>query len=168
MVIIGIDPGTATAGFGVVDSSAGRLRALEYGVIRTPARQALPARLHAIYTGITALLDRHAPCVMAVERLYFNRNVTSALSVGEARGVFLLAAAQRGLEVVEYTPAEVKQSVTGGGSAQKQQIAFMVRVLLGLRETPKPDDAADALAVAICHAHASATKARLAAERRGL
>jgi len=162
LIIIGIDPGTATAGYGVVHSSAGRLRALEYGTIRTPPRQGLPLRLKSIYTEITAVLDRYSPDVMAVEQLFFNRNVTSALSVGQARGIFLLAAAQSGLKVAEYTPPEVKQSVTGDGGADKAQIAFMVRALLGLRETPRPDDAADALAIAICHAHTSATAARIA------
>lgn len=166
LIIIGIDPGTATAGYGVVHSSAGRLRALEYGTIRTKSGRALPHRLHAIYQEITELLDRYSPDVMAVEQLFFKRNVTSAFSVGQARGIFLLAAAQSGVNVAEYTPPEVKQSVTGDGGADKRQIAFMVRALLGLRETPRPDDAADALAVAICHAHTSATAARMAGAER--
>lgn len=161
MIIIGIDPGTATTGYGIVHARAGGLRALEYGTIRTPAREEMPARLHKIYGEITALLDRYAPDVMAVEQVFFNRNVTSALLVGQARGVSLLAAAQCGLKVAEYTPPQVKQSVTGDGGAGKAQIAFMVRALLGLRETPRPDDAADALAIAICHAHTSATAARI-------
>lgn len=166
MIIIGIDPGTATTGYGIIHASGGRLRALEYGTIRTSARQDLPVRLHKIYSEIAALLDQYSPDVMAVEQLFFNRNVTSALLVGQARGVFLLAAAQCGLKVAEYTPPEVKQSVTGDGGADKAQIAFMVRALLGLRETPRPDDAADALAIAICHAHTSATAARIAGGER--
>lgn len=165
MIIIGIDPGTATAGYGVIQSMkpGGKLRALEYGVIRTKARQPVSSRLHAIYDEATRLIDRYRPDAMAVEQLFFKKNVTSAISVGQARGIFLLAASQHGLMVAEYSPPEVKQAVTGGGGADKAQIAFMVRALLGLRETPSPDDAADALAVAICHAHLGATAARLLA-----
>lgn len=150
---MGIDPGTATTGYGVVSFRAGKLSPLEYGTIETPARTPLPQRLHQIFDEMHRLLEHFHPDVIAVEELFFSRNTTTAFSVGQARGIFLLAAAQRGVEVAEYAPQQVKQSVTGQGRADKHQVAFMVRALLGLREFPKPDDAADALAIAICHAH---------------
>lgn len=150
---MGIDPGTATTGYGVVVLQAGRLSSPEYGTIETPARLPLPQRLQQIFQEMHRLLERHRPDVLAVEELFFSRNTTTAFSVGQARGVFLLAAAQQGVEVAEYKPHEVKLSVTGQGRAEKRQVAFMVRALLGLKELPQPDDAADALAIAICHAH---------------
>lgn len=161
-MILGIDPGTATTGFGVVDFSAGQLTHCRYGSIRTPARRPLPARLKTIYGEMMALIDDHSPDVVAVEQLFFSRNATSALAVGHARGVILLAAAERGLEVVEYTPMQVKQSVSGQGGAGKAQVAFMVRALLSLDQNPTPDDAADALAIAICHAHSVTAEGRIA------
>lgn len=153
MIIMGIDPGTATTGYGVVALEAGRLHSPSYGTIVTPARLPLPQRLHQIFQEMNRLLEQHRPDVVAVEELFFSRNSTTAFSVGQARGVFLLAAAQRGVDVAEYKPHEVKLSVTGQGRADKRQVAFMVRALLGLSELPHPDDAADALAIAICHAH---------------
>lgn len=163
MIILGIDPGTATAGFGVVEFSKGKLSPVGYGTVRTPAGLPLPQRLRQIYEDAHELLRRYRPDVVVVEQLFFSRNVTTAFAVGQARGVFLLCAAQHGLPVVEYPPHQVKQAVTGVGRAGKAQVAFMVRALLGLKETPRPDDAADALAIAICHAHAASTVARLSA-----
>lgn len=160
-MILGIDPGAATAGFGVVEAWQGKLSPAGYGTIRTPAGLPLPERLRQIYDGAHQLFDQYQPDVVAVEQLFFSKNVTTAFSVGQARGVFLLCAAQRGVPVVEYPPHEVKLAVTGEGRAAKAQVAFMVRALLGLAETPRPDDAADALAIAICHAHLAATASKL-------
>ncbi len=151
--VLGVDPGTAITGWGVVAGDGRQLHLIEYGVIRTSAKVPLPDRLLAIYNEMTALLRRHTPDVVAVEKLFFRRNVTSALAVGHARGVVFLAAAQAGLPVVEFTPVEVKQATTGYGGADKHQMQEMVRWLLKLEEPPRPDDAADALAVAICCLH---------------
>lgn len=153
MIILGFDPGTATTGFGVVESVNDVLRPIDVGVILTPADMPIEERLLSIYTDVNTLLDKYSPDTVATERLFFDRNVTNALSVGRAIGVILLAVAQRGLPWMEYTPMQVKTSVTGYGGADKNQIQQMVVRLLGLAEVPKPDDAADALAIAICHAH---------------
>jgi len=163
MSVLGIDPGTATTGYGLVEEVGGDLRALAFGTIKTPAGRPLPARLQLIYRAVADLAAEWGPTGAAVEELFFSSNVRTAMSVGQARGVALLALADAGLAVAEYTPSAVKQAVTGYGSADKAQVQEMVRLLLGLAETPRPDDAADALAVAICHFHSS----RLAAlERR--
>jgi crossover junction endodeoxyribonuclease RuvC len=153
VIILGFDPGTATTGFGVVESINDVLRPIDVGVILTPADMPIEERLLSIYTDVNTLLDKYNPDTVATERLFFDRNVTNALSVGRAIGVILLAVAQRGLPWMEYTPMQVKTSVTGYGGADKNQIQQMVVRLLGLAEVPKPDDAADALAIAICHAH---------------
>lgn len=153
MRILAIDPGTATTGYGVVEADGGRLRALAWGALRTHSKDPVTLRLAQLRDGLVELLDRYGPSVMAVETLFFNRNVTSALAVGQARGVALLTAADRGLPVREFTPMQVKQAVTGRGRASKQQVGYMVKALLGLPEIPRPDDVADALAVAICCAH---------------
>lgn len=153
MIILGFDPGTATTGFGVVESVNDVLRPIDVGVILTPADMPIEERLLSIYTDVNTLLDKYNPDTVATERLFFDRNVTNALSVGRAIGVILLAVAQRNLPWMEYTPMQVKTSVTGYGGADKNQIQQMVVRLLGLAEVPKPDDAADALAIAICHAH---------------
>lgn len=159
MRVLGIDPGTATTGYGVVEEVNGDLKPLAFGVIRTPADRPLPARLQLIYRALRELAVKWGPTVAAVEELFFSRNVRTAMSVGQARGVTLLALADIGLNVAEYTPLAIKQAVTGYGNADKAQVQEMVRLLLGLAEVPRPDDAADALAVAICHLHS----ARLAA-----
>jgi len=151
--VLGVDPGTAITGWGVVQGDDRELRLVAYGTIRTPAHTPLPERLLTIHAEMTALLQRHAPQVVAVEKLFFRKNVTTALAVGHARGVVLLAAAQAGLPVEEFTPVEVKLATTGYGSASKRQVQEMVRRLLHLDEIPRPDDAADALAVAICRLH---------------
>ena len=149
---LGIDPGTATTGYGLVRSHRdGSLEAVDFGVITTPKDMPAPERLDLLYQQLNKILDQHHPDTSAVEKLFFQKNVTTAIAVGQARGVLLLSLAQKGLDVAEYTPNEVKQAVAGYGSADKRQVQEMVRVLLALPEIPKPDDAADALAIAICH-----------------
>ncbi len=153
--ILGIDPGTAITGYGVVTEVEGSAQALAYGVIRTPAHQPLPHRLVTIYAELNALLDRYQPRAVAVEEVFFSKNARTALSVGHARGVVLLAVAQRNIPLFHYKPTQVKQAVTGYGGADKRQVQEMVRMLLGLEEIPRPDDAADALAIALCHLHSA-------------
>jgi crossover junction endodeoxyribonuclease RuvC len=154
VLILGIDPGTATTGFGLVyENEAGEARLDRYGVILTEAGTPMPERLLRLHRELSALLAEAQPEAVAVEELFFSRNVTTALTVGQARGVVLLAAAQADLPIFEYKPAEVKQALAGYGGADKRQMQEMVRVLLGLDDIPRPDDAADAVAVAICHLH---------------
>ena len=153
MLVLGIDPGTANTGFGVVRRSGGRLAALDGGVIQTPARLPLERRLATIHARVSALLDEHAPEAVALEDLYFGQNASSALAVGHARGAVMLAAGQRGVACAGYTPQQIKGAVCGSGRADKQQVTRMVQALLTLPAPPRPDHAADALAVAICHAN---------------
>ena len=153
MVILGIDPGLAIVGWGVVDYAGARFRTLGYGSIETPAGMDTPQRLLTIRRGMNALLKKYRPEQMAIEELFFNVNVKTAVDVCHGRGVILLAAAKQGLDIYEYTPLQIKQSVVGYGRAEKQQVMYMTRLLLGLDEVPKPDDTADALACAICHAN---------------
>jgi crossover junction endodeoxyribonuclease RuvC len=153
MITLGIDPGTARLGYGVV--AGDEPRAVAFGVVETTGAAAMPERLAAIFDAVAALIAEHRPDALAVEQLFFARNVTTAMTVGQARGVVLLAAARAGLPVAEYTPAEVKQAVAGYGRADKAQIQEMVRLILGLERVPHPDDAADALAVALCHAQSA-------------
>ena len=149
---LGIDPGTATTGYGLVRlEQDGGLLAVKYGVITTPKNTPPADRLVMLYDQMQELLREHKPDTAAVEKLFFQRNITTAIAVGQARGVMLLSLAQAGLEVFEYTPNEIKQAVAGYGAAGKRQMQEMVRVLLALESIPKPDDAADALAVAITH-----------------
>jgi crossover junction endodeoxyribonuclease RuvC len=149
---LGIDPGTATTGYGLVRLEPdGGLVAVKYGVILTPKEESPAARLEMFYRDLRALLRKFHPDTAAVEKLFFQRNVSTAILVGQARGVALLALQQAGVDIFEYTPNEVKQAVAGYGSADKKQVQDMVRVLLQLNEIPKPDDAADALAIAITH-----------------
>lgn len=159
MRVLGIDPGTATTGYGIVEETEVGLRAPAYGVVTTPAGWPLPQRLQTIYRELRRLVREWQPDAAAVEELYFNVNVRTAMSVGQARGVALLAMAEEGVTVAEYGPGEVKQALTGYGGAEKQQIQEMVRMLLGLPAPPRPDDAADALAVAICHIHSARMRA---------
>jgi crossover junction endodeoxyribonuclease RuvC len=163
MIVLGIDPGTASTGYGVVAQRAGRLLALDGGVIETPAGVPLERRLAAIHARVVELLDEHAPEAVAVEDLYFGANAHSALAVGQARGVVLLAAGQRGLPCGSYTPQQVKGAVCGSGRAEKAQVQQMVQRLLGLPEPPRPDHAADALAVAICHLNRAPLAAAMSA-----
>lgn len=152
MQVLGIDPGVATTGYGLITQLPdGGIQAVHYGVIRTKAGLALPERLQTIYEELQEILTLHQPLHAAVEKLYFQRNVSTAIAVGEARGICLLALSQAGISIGEYTPLEVKQAVTGYGAADKRQVQVMVQTLLQLESLPKPDDAADALAVAICH-----------------
>lgn len=151
MLILGIDPGLATIGFGLVAKSGDKYRAIEYGAITTAPHQMIEKRLSEIYDAMVELLTRHKPDCMSIEELFFNNNTTTAIDVSMARGVILLAAYKCGVDIYEYTPLEVKSSVVGYGRAEKQQVQYMVRLLLNLKETPKPDDTADALALAICH-----------------
>ncbi|NLW16073.1 MAG: crossover junction endodeoxyribonuclease RuvC [Firmicutes bacterium] len=154
MLVMGVDPGIAITGYGFVQPGRqGSGQAIAYGCIRTPARTPLAERLLLLYQEISALIDEHQPDVLAIEQLFFNRNTTTAFTVAQARGVVVLAAAQQGVAVVEYTPLQVKQAVVGYGRAEKQQVQHMVKALLNLASAPKPDDVADALAIAICHAH---------------
>jgi crossover junction endodeoxyribonuclease RuvC len=153
VIVLGIDPGLANTGYGVVERRGSRLVALDGGVITTRAETAAELRLAQIHAAVDALLDEHAPSAVALEQLYFGQNVRTAFAVGQARGVVLLAAGQRGLPCASYTPQQVKGAVCGSGRAQKDQVARMVQALLGLAEEPRPDHAADALAVAICHAN---------------
>jgi crossover junction endodeoxyribonuclease RuvC len=153
LIILGVDPGTAITGFGLVSYTGNHLKKITYGAIRTTPDQSLATRLHHLYQDLSQIINEYKPDAIAVEQLFFNKNVRTALAVGQARGVILLAAATVGYEVAEYTPLQVKLAVTGYGRAEKMQIQEMVRVLLCLTEIPKPDDAADALAIAICHAH---------------
>lgn len=162
MLTLGIDPGTARLGFGLVED-APEFRPVDFGVVETAFDQPMPSRLAELHTAVAALIARHRPQALAVEQLFFARNVTTALAVGQARGVVLLAAAQAGIEVAEYTPAEVKQAVAGYGKADKVQMGEMVRIILGLDRVPRPDDAADALAVALCHAQTAPFKLRVGA-----
>jgi crossover junction endodeoxyribonuclease RuvC len=156
MLVLGIDPGTATTGYGFVrDLPDGSLEVVDFGVISTPAALPMPERLSMLYQKLIEKILLYGPQSGAVEKLFFQRNVTTAMTVGQARGVVILALAQHGMEVAEYTPLQVKQAVTGYGGADKNQVQQMVKALLNLLLVPKPDDAADALAVAICHLHSA-------------
>ena len=156
MLVIGIDPGTATTGYGLVkEGQDGSLSVVDYGAIVTPSDLAMPSRLRQLYQRMTEIVLLHRPDSGAMEKLFFQRNVTNAISVGQGRGVAMLALAEAELEVAEYTPMEVKQAVAGYGGADKRQVQEMVRALLNLDAIPRPDDAADALAVAICHLHSA-------------
>ena len=154
-MILGIDPGTATMGWGVVRQDGNRLRYVQHGAIVTPAGWEMPRRLGRLFDGVTELVRGYQPETVAVEELFFNTNATTAITVGQARGVALLAAYKAGVEVAEYTPLQVKQAITSYGRAEKRQVQEMVKTLLNLREVPKPDDAADGLAIAVCHAFSS-------------
>jgi crossover junction endodeoxyribonuclease RuvC len=155
MRTLGIDPGTAIMGWGVVDESGGNLALVEYGTLTTPAGMAQNERLLQLYTGLQGLIATYQPDDAAIEELFFGKNVNTALTVGQARGVALLALTQASVPVHEYKPLVVKQAVSGYGSADKKQMQEMVRITLGLAKIPRPDDAADALAIAICHAYSA-------------
>ena len=155
MRVLGIDPGTAITGFAIVSLEGRRLFAQGYGVVRTDAGQPLEKRLFHLHNELELVVARFEPTEVAVESLFFSKNAASALAVGHARGIALLTAARHGLPVFEYTPLQVKQAVVGRGRAQKAQVQFMVQAILGLSRAPTPDDAADACAVAICHANSS-------------
>ena len=153
MIILGIDPGYAIVGCGVVEARGGRCKDIYHTAVTTPAKMPFEKRLLMISEGVGAIMDYYKPTHVAIEELFFNSNTTTAIAVAEARGVILLEAAKRNIEPFEYTPLQVKMSVVGYGTAEKKQVMEMTRRILNLKETPKPDDVADALAIAICHAN---------------
>ena len=158
MIILGIDPGLATVGYGVIEYKNGAFRTIAFGAILTPAHTSIESRLLTIYNDLDEIIKKYKPDDVAIEELFFNNNSTTAIAVAEARGVILLCAHKNGVSVNEYTPLQVKQSVVGYGRAEKKQVITMVTMLLGLKEPPKPDDTADALAIAICHAHSGGSR----------
>ena len=158
MLILGIDPGFAIVGFGLVESSGGRTRMLQCGAITTPAGEPLPARLLQISEDMDQLLEQFRPDAMAIEELFFNNNITTGIGVAQARGVLLLAAERHRVPIYEYTPSQVKQAVVGYGKAEKRQVMDMTKRLLSLKAVPKPDDAADAVAIALCHARSHTSR----------
>lgn len=151
MIILGIDPGIAIVGYSVIQCTGNNFKAIEYGCIRTESNLYFPERISIIYDGLTEIIKKHKPTDLAIEELFFNKNVKTGIKVGQARGVEILAAVHQGLDIYEYTPLQIKQAVVGYGKADKNQVQEMVKLLLNLKEKPKPDDVADALAVAICH-----------------
>ena len=155
MSILGIDPGYAIVGYGVVDYNKNRFSVVGYGAVTTSAHTPFEKRLEDIYQDFCAIIDKYKPDELSIEKLFFNTNSTTAIDVAQARGVILLAATQKGVKVNEYTPLQVKQAVTGYGRAEKRQVMEMVKSLLELQKIPKPDDTADALALAVCHGHYS-------------
>ncbi len=161
MIILGIDPGYATIGYGVVKYENYKFIPLEYGAVTTPAKTDFSARLEMIFAGITSIIEKHNPDALAIEKLFFNTNTTTAIDVAQARGVIMLAARLKKLPAYEYTPLQVKQSVTGYGRAQKAQVMEMTRQMLSLKSVPKPDDTADALALTICHGYNASGLGRL-------
>lgn len=157
MIILGIDPGLAIVGWGVIESVRGNMRPIAYGAIRTPAHTDIEARLLMIANDLEAIIEKYKPDQMAVEELFFNTNITTGIAVAEARGVILCTAHKHGVAISEYTPLQVKQAVVGYGKAEKVQVIAMVTSILKLKESPKPDDTADAVAIAICHAQSSSS-----------
>ena len=155
MIVLGIDPGYAIVGYGVVDYKSNHFTVLAYGAVTTAAGMPFNERLELIYDGIVDVIDQYKPVSMAIEKLFYNNNAKTVIDVSQARGVLILAAQKQSLSVCEYTPLQVKQSVVGYGRAEKKQVQEMTRILLNLEKIPRPDDAADALALAICHAHCS-------------
>ncbi len=155
MVVLGIDPGYAIVGYGVVGYNANRFTVIEYGAVTTDAGVKFSSRLMSIYNGICDIIVRTKPDAMSIEKLFFNTNTTTAIDVAQARGVILLAAALHNIPIFEYTPLQVKSAVTGYGRAEKKQVMDMIKNILRLEKIPKPDDTADALALAVCHAHSS-------------
>ncbi len=158
MKILGIDPGYAIVGWGVIEYEASRFHVLGYGSITTPAGLKIEKRLEMIYDGMNELIEKYSPDDMAVEELFFGHNITTGITVAEARGVILLSAMKHGLNIAEYTPLQVKQAVVGYGRAEKNQVISLVTQFLGLSAPPKPDDTADALAIAVCHAHSGGSR----------
>jgi len=155
LIVLGIDPGTATTGYGLIGKKNNALQVIDFGVITTSPKEESHYRLRRIHNGLSDLIKEFQPTDMAIEQLFFNTNTTTAITVGQARGVALLAAASPGITLGEYTPLQVKQAVTGYGGARKNQVQQMVKTVLSLGEIPRPDDAADALAIAICHINSS-------------
>ena len=165
MIILGIDPGYAIVGIGVLEYKSGKFRPIEYNAITTSAQFSQSLRLKIIYEEIGAYLDKYTPNAVAIEELFFNSNQKTAIAVAQARGVLVAQTAVRGIPIYEYTPLQIKQALVGYGRADKAQVQQMVKLLLGLNAIPKPDDAADAMAVAICHAHSAKTNDILGTNR---
>lgn len=160
MRILGLDPGYAIVGYGVIEHDRGKNIYIGHGAVTTPAGMELSLRLMEIHQDICTLIDKYKPEAVAIEQLFFNTNVTTGINVAQARGVIILACAEKGVPIAEYTPLQVKQAVVGYGRAEKKQVMELTRIMLGLKSVPKPDDAADALAIAICHGHTAASKLR--------
>lgn len=158
MIILGVDPGLATVGWGVISAEGSKVKALAYGSIITPAHTPVESRLLQIFRELEAIIKQYSPECIAVEELFFNTNITTGIKVAEARGVIILCAEKNGVRFCEYTPLQVKQAVVGYGRAEKKQVITMVTYMLGLKEAPKPDDTADALAIALCHAHTGGSR----------
>lgn len=158
MIILGIDPGLATLGYGVIEAIGDKRRVIQYGTVTTPAKQPMPERLQGILHGVTQLMNLYQPDDVAFEELFFSKNITTGIAVGMARGVAMVAVAERTKNLYEYTPMQIKQAVTGYGGADKHQVQMMVRILLNMKEIVRPDDAADALAVALTHANSGHSK----------
>ena len=155
MIILGIDPGYAIVGWGVIDYVGNNFKVLDFGAVTTEAHQRFNLRLESIYDEVCEIIDKYKPSALAIEKVFYNTNAKTVIDVSQARGVLLLAAQKKGVEIFEYTPLQVKQSVVGYGRAEKKQVQEMTRIILNLQSVPKPDDTAGALAMAICHAHAS-------------
>lgn len=153
MRILGIDPGIAIVGYGVIDSEVGRYKVIDYGAITTEAGLPVSVRLNMIFTAMSELIDKYKPDVMSIEELFFNKNVKTAITVAQARGVIVVAGSLKGVPIYEYTPLQIKQALVGYGRAEKSQIQQMTKMILNLPKIPKPDDVADALAIAICYTH---------------
>jgi crossover junction endodeoxyribonuclease RuvC len=167
MRIIGIDPGTATTGYGVIESvQHNRFKLITYGTVKTKASTALVERLQILFQGISTVINETKPDIMSIESIFYSENVKTALTLGHTRGVLMLAGIENNLPVHEYTPREVKQSVVGNGNASKEQVQFMIKTLLGLRDVPKPNDAADGCALAICYLNRSKFKTAIPLSRR--
>ena len=161
MRILGIDPGYAILGYGIIEMRGNRFKVIDYGTVTTEAGMEMPDRLKVLYNSLMELIGRFEPEVASVEELFFNTNAKTAILVGQARGVALLACSNSGLEIAEYTPLQIKQALVGNGRAEKKQVQFMVKTILNLKEAPKPDDTADALAAALCHGHSAGARNRL-------
>ncbi len=167
MRILGIDPGYAILGWGILDMKGNHFSVVDYGAVTTDAKTDMPMRLQHLYTELTAIIEKYRPEAAAIEELFFNNNAKTAILVGEARGVAVLACVNGGLEINEYTPLQIKQALVGYGRADKKQVQAMVKAVLNLKEVPKPDDTADAVAAAICHGHSAGNRVRSFMSRGG-
>lgn len=161
MRILGIDPGYAILGWGVIDMKGNHFRVVDYGAVTTDSKMEMPDRLKVLYNSLMDIITEYEPDVASIEELFFNTNAKTAILVGQARGVAVLACANSGLEIEEYTPLQIKQGLVGYGRAEKKQVQLMVKTILNLKEVPKPDDTADALAAAVCHGHAAGSRNRM-------
>lgn len=161
MKILGIDPGYAILGWGTIEKTGNRFQAVDYGAVTTEKDLEMPVRLEILYDSLREIIEEQKPDVASIEKLYFNTNTTTAINVGQARGVAILACVKGGIEVAEYTPLQIKQALVGYGRAEKKQVQYMVKTMLNLKAIPKPDDTADALAAAICHGHSADMRLRL-------